>query len=565
MSFYEVAIRRPVFTFMMMLALVVFGMLGYQALPINLLPSLDIPLVTVTTLLPGASPEVMESDVTDIIESAVNTIEGIDQLTSYSGQGISQVTVTFELERDIDIAAQDVRDKVSGAVGQLPLDAEPPIVQKLDVNTQPMLWIGIGGLDKLTLSDYCDQVIRPRLQSVPGVGNVFLAGFRERMIRIWIDRDRLGAHSLTVDDVIMALGRENLELPGGFIEGETHELAVRNMGLFESVDEFNQMIVAHADGRPIRLVDVGFAQEGIADERGTGRYNLEPALGLGIATRSGANLVQVSNSVKERMEELSKDFPEGISYSVAFDGAEFVEISIHNVQVDIIYGAVLAILVVFVFLRSWRSTFIVSLAIPTSLIATFGFMRVFGFSLNNLTTLALALSVGVVIDDAIVVLENIFRHQEEGEEPFTAALKGTRQIALAATAATLSIAAVFVPVAYMKGMIGQFLFEFGMSVAVAILVSLFVALTLTPMLCSRILRIRPKHGLLYETLERGFVRLESAYSQALDVALRHKILTLCSTMIVLVACLLLVIVPLAARGGANRARTARDPLRLLGD
>jgi HAE1 family hydrophobic/amphiphilic exporter-1 len=454
------------------------------------------------------------------------------------------VTVTFELERDIDIAAQDVRDKVSGAVGQLPLDAEPPIVQKLDVNTQPMLWIGISGLDKLTLSDYCDQVVRPRLQSVPGVGNVFLAGFRDRMIRIWIDRDRLAAHRLTVDDVIMALGRENLELPGGFIEGKTHELAVRNMGLFESVDEFNQMIVAHADGRPIRLIDVGFAQEGIADERGTGRYNLEPALGLGIATRSGANLVQVSHSVKERMAELSRDFPEGISYSVAFDGAEFVEISIANVQVDIIYGAILAILVVFVFLRSWRSTFIVSLAIPTSLVATFGFMRVFGFSLNNLTTLALALSVGVVIDDAIVVLENIFRHQEEGEEPFAAALKGTRQIALAATAATLSIAAVFVPVAYMKGMIGQFLFEFGMSVAVAILVSLFVALTLTPMLCSRILRIRPKHGLLYETLERGFVRLESAYSQALDVALRHKILTLAGTSAVLVLCLLLVIVPL---------------------
>jgi HAE1 family hydrophobic/amphiphilic exporter-1 len=525
---------------MLMLALVVFGVLGYQTLPVNLLPSIEFPMVTVTTLLPGASPEVMESDVTDIIEAAVNTIEGIDQLTSYSGQGVSQVTVMFTTERDVDIAAQDVRDKVSGAVGQLPLDAEPPIVQKFDVNTQPWMWMALAGLDARELSDYADQVVKPKLQAVPGVGNVWVPGFREPMIRIWIDRDKLAAHRLAVSDVIVALGRENLELPGGFIEGPLTELAVRNLGLFETVEDFDRMIIATVDGRPIRLSDIGFTQLGVGDERGMARYNLTPTLGLGIAPRSGANLVDVNRAVRERMDELEKDFPPGLFYDIAFDGAEYVEKSIENVQVDIVYGAILAILVVFVFLRSWRSTFIVSLAIPTSLVATFGFMRIFGFSLNNLTTLALALSVGVVIDDAIVVLENIFRHQEEGEDPFTAALRGTKEIALAAMAATFSIAAVFIPVAYMKGMIGQFLFEFGISVAAAILISLFVALTLTPMLCSRILAITPKHGRIYEFLENGFQRLEALYSSGLDWALRHKITTMSVASAIFIASLGLV-------------------------
>jgi HAE1 family hydrophobic/amphiphilic exporter-1 len=540
MNLYDVAIRRPVFTFMLMLALVVFGILGYQTLPINLLPSIDFPMVTVITVLPGASPEVMESDVTDIIEAAVNTIEGIDQLTSYSGQGVSQVTVMFTTERDVDLAAQDVRDKVSGAIGFLPLDAESPIVQKFDVNSQPMLWMALAGLDARELSDYADQVVRPALQSVPGVGNVWMPGFREPMIRIWVDRDKLAAHRLSVTDVIIALGRENLELPGGFIEGPLTELAVRNMGLFESVEDFDNMIVATVDGRPIRLSDVGFTQLGVGDERGGARYNLTPTLGIGVAMRSGANLVDVNGAAREKMEELKEDFPPGLFYDVAWDGAEYVEKSIENVQVDIIYGAILAILVVFAFLRSWRSTFIVSLAIPTSLIATFGFMRIFGFSLNNLTTLALALSVGVVIDDAIVVLENIFRHMEEGEDSLTASLRGTKEIALAAMAATFSIAAVFIPVAYMKGMIGQFLFEFGISVAAAILISLFVALTLTPMLCSRILSIKPKHGRLYDLLENGFGRLEATYSRSLDWALRHKILTLAVGTGIFVASLFLV-------------------------
>ncbi len=526
MNLYDIAIRRPVFTVMLMVALIVFGILGYQTLPINLLPSLDIPIVTVITILPGASPEVVESDITDAIEQQVNTIEGIRQLTSYSGQGVSQITITFTLDRDIDIAAQDVRDKVAGAVGNLPLDAEPPIVQKLDINSQPMLWMSFSGLDARELSDYADQVIRPRLQSVPGVGNVFLAGFREPMIRIWVDRDKLAAHRLSVTDIIAAIGRENLELPGGFIEGERYELAVRNLGLFNSVEDFNRMIVASVDGRPIRLSDLGFAQLGISDERGLGRYNLRPTLGLGVAPRSGANLVEVNRGAIQRMTELDDDFPEGVEWHVAFDAAEYVEKSISNVQFDIAYGAILAILVVFVFLRSWRSTFIVSLAIPTSLIATFGFMRAFGFSLNNLTTLALALSVGVVIDDAIVVLENIFRHQEDGEDPITAAHTGTREIALAAMAATFSIAAVFIPVAYMQGMIGKFLFEFGISVAAAVLISLFVALTLTPMMCSRMLRVSHKHGRMYELLEGGFKRLESWYRRALDLALRHKLSTL---------------------------------------
>jgi len=540
MNLYDIAIRRPVFTIMMMVALVVFGVLGYMELPINLLPSLDIPVVTVTTVLPGASPEVMESDVTDVIENAVNTIEGVDLLQSSSGQGISQITVTFTLDRDIDIAAQDVRDKVSGAVGDLPLDAEPPVVQKVDINSHPMLWMSVSGLDDRTMSDYADQVLRPKLQSVPGVGYVFMGGYSEPMMRIWIDRDKLAGHKLTANDVIRALSRENLELPGGYLEGPRIELAVRNIGLFSNAAEFNDMIIATVDGRPIRLRDVGIAQESIDDERGMGRFNLSPTLGIGVAPRSGANLVEVNKGVLARMKELEKEFPPGLKWQLAFDGSEFIESSIKNVQIDIAYGALLAILVVFVFLRSWRSTFIVSLAIPTSLIATFGFMRAFGFSLNNLTTLALALSVGVVIDDAIVVLENIFRHQEEGEDPLTAAHNGTHEIALAAMASTFSIAAVFIPVAYMKGMIGQFLFEFGISVAIAILVSLFVALTLTPMLSSKILKVRAKHGRLYEVLEGGFQRLEVFYRRTLDLALGHKGLTLLGATVIFLGSLALV-------------------------
>jgi HAE1 family hydrophobic/amphiphilic exporter-1 len=535
MNISDIAIRRPVFTLMMMLALVVFGILGYTTLPINLLPSIDVPMVTVQTVLPGASPEVMESDVTDAIESAVGTIEGIEQLTSYSGQGISLVTLMFSLDRDTDIAAQDVRDKVSGAVGDLPAEAEQPIVQKFDANAQPMLWIGLSGLDDRTLSDYAEKVLKPKLQSVAGVGNLQMPGGRERMIRLWLDRDRLAGHGLAVDDVIAAVGRENLELPGGFLEGEKTEFAVRNLGLFESVEDFENMIVATVNGRPIRLRDVGYAADALSDERTLARMSLQPSLGIGVAPRSGANLVDVNRGALERMEELAVDFPEGMTWDVAFDGAEYVEVSIENVQFDIVYGAILAILVVFVFLRSWRSTFIVSLAIPTSLITTFGFMRLFGFSLNNMTTLALALSVGVVIDDAIVVLENIFRHLEEGEDPDTAASRGTREIALAAMASTFSIAAVFLPVAYMEGLIGQFLFEFGVTVAVAVLVSLFVALTLTPMLCSRLLSVKPKHGRLHQTLERAFTALERTYAALLEVVLRHKIVTLFATTVVLIA------------------------------
>jgi HAE1 family hydrophobic/amphiphilic exporter-1 len=526
MNLYDVAIRRPVFTIMMTAALVIFGVLGYVALPINIMPSMDFPIVTVMTILPGASPEVVETDITDVIENEVNTIEGIELLASQSLSGLSMVTITFELERDIDIAAQDVRDKVAIAVGNLPVDAEQPIVMKLDSGSFPMLWFALKGLDRRQMSDYVDQVIKPKMQSLPGVGNIHVMGLPEPMMRIWIHRDRLSAHGLTVHDVIAAVQRENLELPGGLIEGPRYELTVRNTGLLETADEFNNLIVATVDGRPIRLSDVGIAQEGVGDQRASSRNNLEPSGAIGVALRSGANMVAVHKAARAKMDELARDFPRGMRSELAYDGAEYIEISIRNVQVDIVYGAVLAILVVFVFLRSWRSTFIVSLAIPTSLIATFGFMRLFGFSLNNLTTLALALSVGVVIDDAIVVLENIFRHQEEGERPFRAALNGTKEIALAATAATFSIAAVFIPVAYMRGMIGLFLFEFGISVAAAILISLFVALTLTPMASSRMLRITKKHGRFYEALENGFQALERGYRRGLDLALNHKVATL---------------------------------------
>jgi len=534
----DLSIRRPIVTVMLMTALLLFGVLGYVALPLNLFPKIDFPVVTVTTVLPGAAPEVVETDITENIERELNAIEGIKSITSVSATGASLITVTFELERDVDVAAQDVRDKVAVAVGNLPEDAEVPVVQKFDPSTQPMLWIALWGMPPQPLSDYTDYVIKPRLQSLPGVGNIFMGGFMERQIRIWLDRDRLEAHDLTATEVARAVGAQNVEYPGGRLESREQEYVVRNMGELATAAEMRRLIVAYRNGGPVRLEDIGRVEDATADPRSIGRYNLRPSMGLGVAPRSGANLVEVSDRVLAEMERLRQNFPPGVEYRVAFDAATFVRASIGHVRYELAYGAILATIVVFVFLRSWRSTLIVAMAIPTSIITAFGFMRLFGFSLNNLTTLALALAVGVVIDDAIVVLENVYRHAEEGESPVEAARKGTSEIAFAAIAATLSIAAVFIPVAYTRGMIGKFLFEFGITTAAAILTSLLVALTLTPMMCAQILRVRRKHGTVYQALERAFAWLERTYSRHLDWALGHKFLTLVAATVLFVASVL---------------------------
>jgi HAE1 family hydrophobic/amphiphilic exporter-1 len=519
----DTAIRRPIFTIMMMSALVLFGYLGYRALGINQFPNVDFPTVSVVTILPGASPEVVESAVTDVIENELSSIEGIKHITSTSALGVSTISVEFELGRDIDLAAQDVRDKVSLAEGDLPTDVEPPVVSKLDISAQPNLWIALMGPDPRAIGEYARWTLRPRLQTVEGVGNIFLGGYQEREIRVWIDRDRLEAYGLTAGEVVGALRTQNVEVPGGALESGARETVVKIQGEIPSVQEFERIVIAVRGGAPIRLADLARVEDGIEPIRGFARWDGEVALGLGIAPRSGANTVEVSKAVRERLAELEPSFPEGMTADIAYDGAEYIERSIADAQLDLLYGAFFAMVVVLLFLRSWRSTVIIGLAIPTSLLGTFAFMSFFGFTINTMTVLALALAVGVVIDDAIVVLENIYRNMEEGKPPREAASFGTDEIALAVAATTFSLAAVFLPVAFMEGIVGRFLFQFGVTVAIAIILSLFVALTLTPMLCSRFLvHEERRRNVIFRKIGEALDWTDRRYRAGLDWALANR-------------------------------------------
>lgn len=522
----DTAIKRPVFATMLMVSLLLFGFLGIRGMGIDQFPTVDFPIVTITTVLTGASPEVVESDVTEPIEEQLFTIEGVDKVNSVSMLGMSTITVEFELERDIDIAAQDVRDKVALAKADLPRDAEEPVVQKVDINAQPVVWITMTGGDVKTMSLLADEVIKPRLQTLEGVGNVLIGGSRAREMRIWLDRRALEVRDLTSDDVVRAVQTRSAELPAGSLEGATTEFQVKVQGELSTAEEFGQLVVAYRNGAPVRLRDLGHVEDAVAPNRGVAHFNGVPAVGLGVAPRPGANTVAVAERTKAALEEVRGLLPPGIEADIAFDSSKFIQESIDGAAEELFFGALFAILITFLFLRSWRSTLVIALTIPTSLIATFGAMRVLGFSINNLTMLAMALSVGIVIDDAIIVLENIFHHLERGEDPKAAARVGAAEIAFAAIAATFSIAAVFIPVVLIKGLIGRFLFQFGISVAVAVLFSLLVALTLTPMLSSRMLAHAEKHGRLYRTLERAFEATEGGYRWLLDWALKHRLATL---------------------------------------
>lgn len=518
----DVSIKRPVFATMLMVSLLLFGYLGIRGMGVDQFPRVDFPIVTITTRLAGASPAITESDLTQPIEEQLNTIEGVKHVTSSSGLGVSLITVEFELERDIDIAAQDVRDKVALARAELPADAEEPVIQKVDINAQPVVWITLTGLDIKTMSQVADEVLKPRLQTLAGVGEVRLGGFREREMRIWLDRNRLEAYQLTATDVIRAVQTKSVELPAGILESPQNEYRVNVRGQLANPQEFNDLVVMSVGDSPVRLRDLGYAEDGLEPRRALARFNGEEAVGLGVAPRPGANTVAVARLVKERLGEVQSLLPPGMNARVAFDSSRFIEESISGAEHELIFGALFAVLVVFLFLRSWRSTIVVALTIPTSLVAAFGLMRAFDFTINNLTMLALSLSVGVVVDDAIVVLENIFHHLERGANPREAAQVGTSEIAFAALAATFSIAAVFIPVALIPGLIGRFLFQFGISVAVAVLLSLLVALTLTPMMASRFLQYSQKHGRLYGLLERAFTGTDAGYRRLLDWALTHR-------------------------------------------
>lgn len=521
----DVSIRKPVFATMLITALVLFGFISRDRMGIAQYPNVDFPIVSISTTLQGTSPEVSETELTDPIEESISSVEGIKHITSASSQGISRVLVEFELERDVDVAAQDIRDKISFANRMLPRDTDPPVIGKVDISSHPIIWIAVSGnVPRQYLGLIADEVFKPQFETLYGVGGVIVGGLQEREMRIWLDAKKMEAYHLTADDVENAIRNKNIELPGGRIESETRELTVKTMGELESADAFNSLILAFDRDIPIRLRDIGFAEDGVSDRRSVGRFNGVTSLGMGIIPRSGANHVQVCNLVKNKMEELRRTAPQGINLDIAFDASRFIKESIADVQFDLLYGAVLAALVVFLFLRNIGSTLIIALAIPTSIIGTFSVMYALGFTMNTLTMLALSLCTGLVVDDAIIVLENVFRHGEMGENRLTAAHEGTNEIAFAAIAATLSIVAVFIPVAFIKGLIGRFYFQFGVTVSATVLISLLVALTLTPMLCSRFLNVQQRHGAIYVFLERLFLTTEQAYRRALAFCLSHRLL-----------------------------------------
>ncbi len=531
MTLSDISIRRPVLTWVMTASLVVFGVLGYVRLGIDQFPDMEFPTVVVSAILEGATPEGLEEDVTDVLEEQLNSIASVASLRSTSSPGEARIDIEFELGTDLDVAVQDVRDKVSQARYLLPPEVEPPLVRRINPGDQAIIWAPLqSDRPVVQTSEIVRRLIKPEIETIAGVASVIVFGRLDRNIRIWLDGEALRARGLAVGDVLTAIRRQHVEIPAGRIESEVVEYAVKTDAEFASIEALENLIIAHVDGAPIHLVDVARVSDGAEDVRNVARYDGERIVGIGIRKQSGSNTVAIADGAYERIVQLNEALPSGLrifSGDALIDFSKPIRESVAETQFALVFGALLAVLTVFAFLRRWRSTLIVAAAIPLSLITSFGFTWLFGFTLNTMTLLAMALAVGVVIDDAIVVLENIERHREQGMESFEAAHKGTRQIAFAATAATVAIAVVFLPVFFIEGIVRNFLGEFGVTVASAVLISLFVALTLTPMLAARIPPAKEReHGSIYHYLEVGFEKLEASYRGALEWALANRTATL---------------------------------------
>jgi HAE1 family hydrophobic/amphiphilic exporter-1 len=555
----EICVRRPVFATMIILSLTVVGLFSYQSLGVDLFPKIDLPTITVTVVNPGASPQEVETEITDKIEGAVNTISAIDELRSTSVEGVSQVFITFLLEKNPDIAAQEVRNKIDLIVNDLPVTAEQPIVQKLDTDAAPVIRIAVSApRSPREVTDIADKKIKQQIESINGVGEVTIIGGRKREIQVWVDPDKLRAFNVTVAQVADAVRAQNLEVPGGRIDEGTRELTVRTMGRIVQPADFNNLVVGSRGTYSVKLSDVGYAEDGAEEPRTEARLNGQPAVTLVVSKQSGQNTVAVAEAVKERLREIQKTLPPGFKTEVVGDQSIFIKASIESIQKHLIEGSILAAIVVFLFLWSIRSTVIAAVAIPTSLIATFGLMAAMGFTLNQITMLALTLMVGIVIDDAIVVLENIFRFiEEKGMPPFQAAIEGTKEIGLAVSATTLSLLAVFLPVGFMGGIVGRFMSSFGLTSSFAIAVSLLVSFTLTPMLAARLIkRSDDKEEGAFErhtepadhgSKESRFYRpIDRTYTRMLTWSMGHRWVIVAACVLVIVS-----IVPLFMFVGKN--------------
>ena len=520
----DLSIRRPVLATVMSLMLVLIGIISYQRLSVREYPNIDPPVVSVRTVYPGASAEIIESQVTRPLEESLAGIEGIKVMKSVNREEVSQITVEFTLGRDIEAAANDVRDRVARIRGRLPDDVEEPIVAKIEADAFPILWLAFSSdrHSALEITDYADRSVKDRLQTLPGVASVMIGGERRYAMRIWLDRERLAAYGLTPQDVENALRRQNLEVPSGRIESTQREFTVLTETDLRTPKEFNQLVIREVKGYPIRLTDVGYAEIGAADERNAVRVNGKPAVGLGVVKQSTANTLAVAQAVKAELPKIIASLPPGMKLQIGFDSSVFIEESIKEVFRTLAQALVLVVLVIFLFLRSGRATLIPFVTIPVSLIGAFIFVYAMDFSVNVLTLLALVLAIGLVVDDAIVMLENIYRRIEQGMHPLTAALEGSKEIAFAIVAMTITLAAVFVPIGFMTGTTGRLFREFALTVAGAVLVSGFVALTLTPMMCSQILNPEKTHSTFYTVTERWLKNMITGYKTLLARSLNVR-------------------------------------------
>ena len=529
----KVSIQRPILATMLNLALVLFGLIALTRLPVRELPDIDPPIISVSTVYPGANAQVVETEVSERLEEAINNIEGIKTLKSESREGVSNISIEFDLSRDIDIAAQDVRDRVSRVRGALPEDILEPIVSKQDSDAQPIIWIALNSdrYSPLELTTLAERQIKPRFQGVAGVSSITVGGEKRFAMRLWLDSEKMAARGVTVLDVQTALRQQNVELPSGRVENLDREMTIQTRGELKTAEEFNELIVRREGNTLVKLRDIGKAEEGVEDYRTTARAKGKPCIFLGIVKQAKANTVSVAHAIKDEMEAIRPSLPEGCNIWVGFDSSIFVEKSINEVWETLAIAFGLVVLIIFVFLRSFRATIIPAVAIPVSIVGTFALLYAFGYSINILTMLALVLAIGVVVDDAIVVLEAVYRHIEEGMAPMKAAYKAMEEISTAIVSITIALVAVFLPLAFQTSTTGRLFIEFAVAVAGSVVISAFVALTLTPAMAGRMLK--PVHNDkprgLFALFENVLGWTTRHYVSALRWSLRHRFVAMLAT------------------------------------
>ncbi len=535
---WNFCIRRPVLTTVIFFIIAIFGIFGYMSIPVREFPDIDFPMANVNVTLRGADPEVIETEIIEPLEAEINTVEGLKELRSTAREQVGTVTAEFELWRDVDIAVQDVRDRVERARRRLPEEADAPVVRKMDPDEQPVLWIAMLGdenWDMTELTEYIDDYIQPRLEGLRGVGRVQVGGSREYAARVLLDPHRMAAHNVTARKVIGQIQSQNVEFPAGRVEGEQREFLIKTRGMFSEAAPLNDLVIAERAGETVRLADIGKVEDGVRNERIIARFGGQPTVGMGVIRQADANTVEVVDTARAELETIAEELPPGLDYVIAMDGSRFIRESIFDLQTTILIATAIVMLVIIFFLRTFWGTIVIGLAIPTSLATGMALIYSFGFSMNILTLLAFILVIGIVVDDAIVVLESTYRHLEEGAATKPAARVGTTEIAFAAIANTLSLGAVFIPVAFTRGMIGRIFFEFGVTAAVTVFASTFTALTLAPMLNSRFLSEPSAPGFIGRTIDSFINFFRRIYSRLLDWSLKHRFIVILAAILIFIA------------------------------